>query len=111
MKMNDAGGSGSLMQVIHILGDHRHVVLLLQFCNDTVGMVGLDFRQLKPSPVVEVKALVQSLDKSPRVGKPIPFLPGPHAILAPESGQSALSTDAGTRKKYNLLSYHDWRII
>ena len=55
MHMDDIGAACPFMEVVHILGDDRDIVPLLQFSKQSVSMVRLGLGQLKATPVVEIQ--------------------------------------------------------
>ena len=79
VQMHHMRASSPFMKVVHVLGDHIHYIILLQFGNQAVGFIGTDFRKLAPLHVVEIQNL-------PAV--PIPSFDGSHfhrVIAVPQS--------------------------
>ena len=98
--------AAALVQVIDILGHHRHVIAVLQGGYGFVGRVGRNFKQLPAAFVVE------PMDQR-RIGpEPVDAAHLHHRILLPESicvaksRYAAFGTDAGSRKKY-YFPLHD----
>ena len=103
VQVNDAGGSGTLMQVVDVLRDDtrlRH--RLLQPRDSHVRCIGLGRQRVTPAVVVK-------LDAQLRVGQPrlmrthiFHTVVLPQTVTVAEGTQTALGTHAGSGKNNNL---------
>ena len=55
VQMYDARAPRRLVEIVHVLCDHCHVVVLLQGCNLQMGRIRLDRPELFPALVVEIQ--------------------------------------------------------
>ena len=96
MQMNDMRGTGTLMEIIHILRDDSHLVVILQFSYHPVGFIRLYLRKLLPPEIVEVKTLLSVVVKGICACQICPLFVRPQAVLATESAESAFHADTST---------------
>ena len=54
VQVDDVRGAGLLVQVVDVLGDHHHLIFLLQSGHQPVALVGLDAPALAAQHVIEV---------------------------------------------------------
>ena len=101
--MDDLVGTSFLVQVVHILCHYRHVVVLLQGCDEAMALVGLGAIELLAKPVVE---------RGDEVGVSIPRLMGgnflhghvlPKAVVATERLESTLHRHSCAGEKNDFL--------
>ena len=88
VQVDDVGGAGSLVQIVYVLGDDRHLEVLFKFRYNPVGLIGLPVLYVPPAGVVEVQdqagvAVSQSPPESLNVLIPLSLL-----TPAPESTAS-----------------------
>ena len=54
MQVDDLRGTGHLMEVVHVLRDNRHVVLLLQLSHQPVPLIGFHTPALLAEHIIEI---------------------------------------------------------
>ena len=94
VEVQHAGGAGTLVQVVDVLGNDAHVEALLEAHQLAVGLVGLGGEELAAALVVEVEhqggvALVGFVG-----GHVLHAVALPEAVAVAEGGDSALGADA-----------------
>ena len=103
MQVDNVGRTGPLVQVVYVLGDHRHVVISLQRGHKFMPPARTDGRQLLATLVVKVNhqfgIAVVAFDGGD-VLHPV-LLPQPTRIA--ESADAALGRHPSTCQDYNLL--------
>ena len=50
VEMDDPGTPGPLVEIVHVLGEHRHVVELFQRRNGSMGRIRRDLQERSPAP-------------------------------------------------------------
>ena len=110
MQVQHAGGTGTLVQVVHVLGNHIHVIGRFQARNGLVGRVGFGVFQLCAALVVKIQhqgaVAVPALDG----GHIVHVVLLPQATGVPEGGESAFGRYSGPGKDYNVF-FHLIRVL
>ena len=95
MQVQHAGGAGTFVQVVHILGDDIHPEILLQLGHSHVGGVGLGILKLGPALVVKLQhqlpVAVPALDG----GYVVHVILFPQTTCVAEGGESAFGRNPG----------------
>jgi hypothetical protein len=103
MQMNDIGGTGTLVQVIHILRNDGNIKVPLKGCNKPMTLVRFHGEQFTTALVIELQ------DKFRICGIPLGGSDNFYGILVPKattatkSAEPTLYTHSCTRQDYNLL--------
>ena len=103
MQMDDLRGAGPFMEIVHVLCDDRHVIVLLKLFDKAVSLVGTGRIEFLPQVVVE------AVDER-RVGFP-PLVRGhllngivlPQSVVSAECLESALYRHPCTGQEYDFL--------
>ena len=101
--MDDVRASGTLMQIIHILRNHRHVEVLLQFGKSDVPRIRLYIEQLLAAFIIEVNNQLRVAYISLGTGNLH------HRIFVPQSARitkrtdTTLGTHSGTGQNDQVL--------
>ena len=101
--MEDFCGSGPLVQIVHVLGDYVHGIILFQRCYDFMGGIGLCVFKLAPTLVVKVQDQAR-IPYPAAVGGHIlhvELLPEPAAVT--ECSKAAFCAYAGSGKHHYML--------
>ena len=106
MQVNHLCRACPFVQVVHVLRDDCHLMLLLQFCYHLVSLVRLNLRQLLSPPVIEVETLLRLIIECIRTCQVNPFFVSPQTIRATKGCQSAFNADTCSCQKYYMLSSH-----
>ena len=96
MQVQHLAAAGALVQVIDVLGDDAHVVVVGQPGQRVVRRVGLSLEQLAPARVVEIDDQLRIAGKGFRRGHLIHPMPFPQAIAVTEGLQATVGADACT---------------
>ena len=108
--MNDVAGATPLVEIVHVLGNHRYPVPNFQLCQQAMGPVGLGGFQLAPAVVVEPQH--QLLIPGKRLGRGhivhTVLLPQPAVVT--ECGEAALGADT-CACQYNDVVLHQSKIL
>ena len=96
MQVQHLAAAGALVQVIDVLGDDAHVVVVGQPGQRVVRCVGLRLEQLAPARVVEIDDQLRVAGEGFRRGHLIHPMSFPKAIAVTEGLQATVGTDACT---------------
>ena len=94
------------MQVVNILCNHHHIVILLQFRQKSVPLVGLSIRKLFAQPVVEICNEVGIVIPTLRRGNLLHGIFFPKSARISKGAETALRTHSRSGKDYYLFSFH-----
>ena len=104
VKVDHFPAAGPFMEVIDILGDHRHVMDALQLRHNPVCLVWTDRQKLPSSLVVESKNLLRILVKrgcrAELQGVDLP----PQPVRIPEGAQPTVGADSSPSKEDDMLA-------
>ena len=98
----------ALVQIVHILRDHRHIVVLLHFSQHQVPSVGLSRGQLLAQTIVEICHQIGVAQPSLGRGHLLHGVFLPQSACIAERFKATLGTDARTGQ-YNEFLLHNHR--
>ena len=103
MQVHHMAAARHLMQVVHVLRDYGHVIMLLQLCDEAMALVGLGVQALLAKHVVKLRHQVRVAQPSVVGGDIRHGVILPQTIGIAESLQSTLHRHAGTGKNNNFF--------
>ena len=103
MQVDDLRRACLLVQVVDILRHHRHIVLLFEFCHQTVPLVGLDAPALFAQHVVEISHQGGVCQPALMCGHLLHRILFPQSVGIAESLQSTLHRHACTSQNNYLF--------
>ena len=103
MKVDDMGRACHLMKIVHILRDHRYLILFLQLRYEAVTVIGLCLHQFLTQHVIEIIHIHRIRLPSFMSRHTTHWVVLPQAIGITESAQSALHRHTRACQHYDLL--------
>ena len=103
MQMNDLRRPCLLVQVVHVLRHHHHVVAVLQRLDELMALVGLGRIELLAEHVVEICHQCGVGLPTLMRGNLLHRIVLPQAVIASERLETTLHRHAGTGEKHYLL--------
>ena len=93
------------MKVVHILSEHRHVIVLLHLSDQLMAQARLGSPQLTAHAVVETRHKVRISQPTIVRSHLLDRIILPQAVTATESLKTTLHRHTGTSQKHNFLSH------
>ena len=106
MQMQHFAAAGTLVQIVDILGDDAHMVVIGQPRQCQMGGIGRHRLQLAAAGIVKIQHHLRIARKRLRGGHFFHFMPFPQAIAVAKSLQAAVGADAGASEHHNIVFRH-----
>lgn len=91
------------MQIVHILGDDRNLIILFQFCQQSVTAIRFSMFQLPPPFVVKTQHQFLIALEGFRRGDVVNAVLLSQTAVVTKSGQPAFRTHAGTGEHHDVI--------
>ena len=103
--MDDVAGACLLMQIVDVLRDDRHVVAVLQLCDEAVAGVGLCRKQFLAKPIIEIVHIHRIHEPAFVASNLLYRFFFPESVGTAERLEAALYRHAGTCQKYYFFHW------
>src|SRR5690625_4556125 len=100
--MNYTRTTGALVEIVYVLSDDSHFVMLLQLGKSIMRSIGFHFGQLLSALVIKFENSFRIFRKTLRRSYFHNIITFPEPVTVPERFDAAFSTDSGSGKNCNF---------